>query len=89
MAIYGISETQAMDKLNRRDLMSAEKLLDKCRKLIDERDYLGAMDVCDEILKTALNSQSANGYKAWCLYLLDRYDEATEHGMVFLFEGDY
>ena len=67
-----------MDELNRRNLMSAEKLLDKCRKLIDERDYLGAMDVCDEILKTDLNSQSANGYKAWCLYLLDRYDEALE-----------
>ena len=58
--------------------MSAEKLLDKCRQLWNESDYSGAINICDEILTTDLNNQRAIGYKAWCLYLLDEYDEALE-----------
>lgn len=58
--------------------MSTEKLLEQCRQLCFDNNYSQAIDVCDEILKRDLNNQRAIGYKARCLYLLDKCDEALE-----------
>ena len=58
--------------------MSCEKLLEECIRLYDENNYSGAMEACDKILKIDFNNQRAIGYKARCLYLLDKYDDALE-----------
>ncbi len=56
--------------------MAIEKLLDECARLYSEGNYQEVVNACNEILKMDLNNQRALGYKARCLYLLGRCDEA-------------
>ena len=56
--------------------MAIEKLLDECARLYSEGNYQEVVNTCNEILKMDLNNQRALGYKARCLYLLGRCDEA-------------
>ena len=56
--------------------METERLLDECRRLYDEDDYQGVIGACDEILKIDFNNPRTLGYKARCLYLLERNEEA-------------
>lgn len=53
-----------------------EKMLDECKRSYYEDDYRQVMDICNEILKMDFNNQAALGYKARCLYLLGRCEEA-------------
>ena len=56
--------------------MPVEKLLDKCKKSYFENNFCEAIDICDEILSHDFNNQRAIGYKARCLYLLEKFEEA-------------
>ncbi len=58
------------------DYMTLHEQLNKCRNLISGREYEEAMEICDEILKHDLNNPASLGYKARCLYLLDRNTDA-------------
>ena len=53
-----------------------EYLLDECKSLYSEDDYLGVIGICDEILKHDLNNPKALGYKAESLRLLGRGEDA-------------
>ncbi len=58
------------------DDMTLHEQLDKCRNHVLNREYGEAMEICDEILKNDLNNPAALGYKAQCLYLLEKNTQA-------------
>lgn len=66
-------------------------LLEECERLYRENDYLGVIDVCNEILETDLNNQTAISYKSKCLYLLDEHEEALKllNNAIVLYPSNY
>lgn len=59
-------------------MISVEKMLEDVERSFNEKDYRKAIKTCNEILKADLNNQTAMGYKARSLYLLDEHDEAVK-----------
>lgn len=56
--------------------MPVKKLLDECRRLYNESKYMKVIRTCDEILDIDFNNERALGYKARCLNLLGKNDDA-------------
>lgn len=52
------------------------ELLDKCEDAYCNNDYEMTIELCDKIMKKDPDNQTAIGYKAKCLYLTDRLDDA-------------
>ena len=71
--------------------MTVEELLEETRKLYNDNEYQKAIDVCNEILKMDFNNQTALGYKAKCLYLSDKLDEALNlsQNAITLYPNNY
>ena len=72
--------------------MGVKELIDECKRLYFEDDYLGVIGICDEILKHDANNQKALGYKARCLYLLDECEDALmllNNAIILYPQNDY
>ena len=58
------------------DLMSLEKLLERCGKHFGDDNYLEVIKTSDEILEIDRDNEIALGYKSESLYLLNEYEDA-------------